>query len=221
MTQDDGGYDLRPLPEGSREKPALPPPDSAGLLPAATPPRPGEPGWVPPVPIIERAEETEVTPEEIADAKDAADIQQHKVAAALGYILFLIPLIAAPNSKFARYHANQGLLLLILLFVVVMGVALLTGGVWGVDHFLRGRIDLLATFFNCAFYLLQVALLVGWATLVILGMIHAMNGLREPLPVIGQWTLIEPHTSPAATVAAPAAASASQTPSASQEEKKP
>ena len=216
MTQDDGGYELRPLPEG--EKPALAPSDSAGALPPGDLPKPGEPGWVPPVPIIEKLEQTEVTPAEIADAKDVADIQQHKVAAALGYILFVIPLIAAPNSKFARYHANQGLLLLILLFVVVMLVSLLTGGVWAIDHFLRGRIDLLATFFNCGFYLLQVAMLVGWAALAVMGIVHAMSGVREPLPVIGHWTLIEQHH---ASIAVSAQVSANEIPISSQEEKKP
>ena len=43
------------------------------------------------------------------------DINQNKVMAVLAYIgiLVLVPLLAAPNSKYARYHANQGLLLFI------------------------------------------------------------------------------------------------------------
>ena len=53
---------------------------------------------------------------------DAADIAKNKVLALFAYIgiLFLIPLLAAPNSKFARFHTNQGLVLFI------------TGVIWGV-----------------------------------------------------------------------------------------
>ena len=44
---------------------------------------------------------------------DSKDITDNKVMAVLAYIgiLFLIPLLAAPNSRFARFHANQGLVL--------------------------------------------------------------------------------------------------------------
>ena len=54
------------------------------------------------------------------------DINQNKVMAVLAYIgiLVLVPLLAAPNSKYARYHANQGLLLFIaeICLGVVMGI---------------------------------------------------------------------------------------------------
>ena len=41
------------------------------------------------------------------------DTQDNNKVAALAYIIFFIPLLAAKESKFARYHANQGLVLLI------------------------------------------------------------------------------------------------------------
>ena len=42
---------------------------------------------------------------------DPADIEANKPMAILSYIwfLFIVPLVAAPQSKFARFHANQGL----------------------------------------------------------------------------------------------------------------
>lgn len=54
---------------------------------------------------------------------DSKDITDNKVMAVLAYIgiLFLIPLLAAPNSRFARFHANQGLVLF--LAEVVLGAA--------------------------------------------------------------------------------------------------
>lgn len=46
---------------------------------------------------------------------DPQDVADNKVMAVLAYIgfLFLIPLLAAPQSKFARFHTNQGLVLFI------------------------------------------------------------------------------------------------------------
>lgn len=47
---------------------------------------------------------------------DEKDIAENKIIAALAYILFLIPLLAAPKSKFAKFHTNQGLWLNIVEF---------------------------------------------------------------------------------------------------------
>ncbi len=47
--------------------------------------------------------------------KDKKDIEDNKIIAALGYvwILCLVPLFLKRNSKFAQFHAKQGVLLLI------------------------------------------------------------------------------------------------------------
>ncbi len=54
---------------------------------------------------------------------EAEDIEKNKVLSALAYLLFFIPLLAAPESKFGKFHANQGLLNLILAIVggIVLG----------------------------------------------------------------------------------------------------
>ena len=62
---------------------------------------------------------------------DATDIANNKVFAILAYfgLLVLIPILAAPNSKFARYHANQGLTLFILeIICMFVGVIPFIGG---------------------------------------------------------------------------------------------
>lgn len=48
---------------------------------------------------------------DLTDQFDKADVEQNKVMAILAYfgILVLIPILAAKDSKFARFHANQGL----------------------------------------------------------------------------------------------------------------
>jgi uncharacterized membrane protein len=42
---------------------------------------------------------------------EAQDIEQNKVIAALAYLIFFLPLLAAPKSKFGKFHANQALLI--------------------------------------------------------------------------------------------------------------
>ena len=43
------------------------------------------------------------------------DIENNKIISGLSYlgILFFLPLVAAPNSRFGKFHANQSLVLLI------------------------------------------------------------------------------------------------------------
>ena len=56
---------------------------------------------------------------------DPADFEKNKIFAILAYlgILVLIPILAAKDSPFAKYHANQGLVLLIGSFVAFMASA--------------------------------------------------------------------------------------------------
>ncbi len=49
---------------------------------------------------------------------EAQDIEKNKVIAALAYLIFFLPLLAAPDSKFGKFHANQGLWVLIIGFAV-------------------------------------------------------------------------------------------------------
>ena len=44
---------------------------------------------------------------------DANDLRKNNVAAALGCLLFPVPLIACPQSRFGHFCANQGLVLCI------------------------------------------------------------------------------------------------------------
>ena len=38
---------------------------------------------------------------------ESQDIADNKIIAALSYIVFFLPLLACPNSKFGKFHANQ------------------------------------------------------------------------------------------------------------------
>lgn len=46
------------------------------------------------------------------------DFEQNRTMAALGYIVFFIPLLKCGDSKLGRYCANQGLILLVLMVLV-------------------------------------------------------------------------------------------------------
>ena len=56
-----------------------------------------------------RSMDREFTPE---------DLSKNKTMAALGYIVFFVPLLMCRNSKVGKYCANQGLILLVLMVLV-------------------------------------------------------------------------------------------------------
>lgn len=117
-------------------------------------------------------EEKEEVKEEVKEKVPSAgggDAEQNKALAIIGYlgILFLVPMLAAPKSKFAQFHAKQGMVLFIaevILWAAVWVLALLTVGIGAV--------------------LFPIVSIVGlvWT---ILGIINAANGEMKPLPVIG------------------------------------
>ena len=95
---------------------------------------------------------------------DSKDITDNKVMAVLAYIgiLFLIPLLAAPNSRFARFHANQGLVLF--LAEVVLGAA---GGVLGLIPFVG--------------WIISSTIAIVCLAFMIIGIVNAANGKAKEL----------------------------------------
>lgn len=109
---------------------------------------------------------------------DPADINANKAMAVLAYIglLVLIPIFAAPKSRFARYHANQGLILLILEAAVNVVFFLI-----GIIAALLVEIAFISIFLGIIHWLLNIAIL----ALCILGIVNAVQGKAKPLPLIG------------------------------------
>lgn len=56
---------------------------------------------------------------DIAGRFDAETNRSARISSALGYLFFIIPLTMHPESKFARYHANQGFILMLWMTVVL------------------------------------------------------------------------------------------------------
>lgn len=111
----------------------------------------------------------------------ADDIQKNKSMAALAYIIFFLPLIVCPDSKYGRYHANQGLLVLIASIAGGIVLAILSAIFTAISYYLIFLGSLLYTVFYIAI-----------VVLVIIGIMNAVNGKAKPLPVIGKlFTIIK------------------------------
>lgn len=100
---------------------------------------------------------------------DAEDIAKNKTISALSYlgILFFLPLVVCPDSKFGRFHANQSLVLLICM--VICNV---------VGNILVMILGFIGTLVLSVLGLAQLAL-------VIYGIVNTIQGNAKPLPVIG------------------------------------
>ena len=109
------------------------------------------------------------TPPPTAGAYSAEDIEKNKVMAALAYFLFFLPLVACPDSPFGRYHANQGLLLLIVGVIcsIILTIIPIIG--W-----------ILLPFFYIAV-----------AVFAIIGLMNALKGIAKPLPLFGKFQIIK------------------------------
>ena len=110
------------------------------------------------------------------------DIQKNKGMALLSYIgiLFIIPLLAAKDSKFAKFHVNQGLVLFIAELVCSIAV-------WIVSAILR-FIPIVRVFLPAV-----LTTLVSLAALafMIIGILNAVNGRAKELPLIGSLKILQ------------------------------
>ena len=107
---------------------------------------------------------------------DPQDINDNKGMSVLAYIgiLFLIPLLACPNSRFARYHTNQGLVLFLLELAIGV-VTSIFAFIPVIGPIIGGLISAVGGIF----------------TLVIMGIINAAQGQAKELPLIGKITLLK------------------------------
>lgn len=111
---------------------------------------------------------------------DPQDIQNNKVMAILAYlgILVLVPLFAAKESKFARYHTNQGLVLCITEIAYGIAYSVLSSIILAISwrlYFITSIIGLISLVF---------------LVLLIVGIINAANGRAKELPVIGKFKIL-------------------------------
>ena len=86
----------------------------------------------------------------------------------MAYILFFIPLLAAKDSPFARYHANQGL---VLFLAAILSSVILIIPILG--------------------WIIAPILSIVITVLAVIGIINALNGKAKELPIIGKFKILK------------------------------
>lgn len=99
-----------------------------------------------------------------------SDAQNNKMWGILAYIFFLIPWLFAKDSKFARYHTNQGLVLFLAEIII-----------WIAGSVIPAIGPLIIVPIG------NIAIII----LVIIGIMNAAKGVMKPLPLIGGITILK------------------------------
>ena len=119
---------------------------------------------------------------------DMKDIEDNKVISLFAYlgILFLVPLIARPDSKYARFHTNQGLVLFIvwaiygvaagIITAIFTAIGLLSPALLGVVGIISALLGIGSLFF---------------VVLMILGIVNSCTGKAKELPLIGGFKILK------------------------------
>jgi len=110
--------------------------------------------------------------------------------AILSYILFFVPLIMGEHKKspFVKYHVNQGTILWIvavgysIISSILRAVIRVPNTAWGIVTYYYTPIWL-----STILWLISIPIFV----LCIMGIINAVNGKAQPLPVIGKYIVIK------------------------------
>ena len=129
----------------------------------------------------ESAEKMDFATEAVYTVEDLErkDVEKNKLMASLAYIgiLVLIPIVCAQKSAFARYHANQGLILWI------CSVAFST---------VTGVIGTILELFGLAAIAIALNLIyLVFIVLAIMGIVNACNGAKKELPLIGKYKILK------------------------------
>lgn len=112
------------------------------------------------------------------------DVTNNKIMGILAYLglLVLVPIFAAKDSQYARFHANQGLVLCISAIALFFTSMIIT--------FIVGLITfgLLALPISIILYL---AVFGFWVAFIVMGIMNACSGEPKKLPLIGNITIIK------------------------------
>ena len=109
--------------------------------------------------------------EDLTGSFDTNDIEQNKAISAIAYIpiLFIVPMLAT-QSPYAKFHANQGLIMT--LTCIILNIASRILG------FVLEWVPILPTLVSAVFSLSSLALL-------IIGIANAVQGKAKKLPIVG------------------------------------
>ncbi len=99
---------------------------------------------------------------------DQEDIDKNKFMAILCYlgILIVIPFLVAKESKFVKYHINQGLCMIV--FILILGVI----SYLPIVGWIVGAVSGIASLILC-----------------LMGILNAARGEAKELPLVGRYTI--------------------------------
>ncbi len=99
------------------------------------------------------------------------DIEANKVFAILAYIglLWLVPFLFAKESKFARFHTNEGLVLFLAMILLSASVGVLAP----------------IPLFGWLLVVSVPVLWIGFFILMVIGILNAAQGKMKPVPLLG------------------------------------
>ncbi len=116
------------------------------------------------------------------DVKDSTkdftkkDMEDNKGMAILSYIIPLIPYFVEKKSKWVKYHAVQGMNLLIIGIIANIALSIVTAIIWP----LWWLTNLLWAIFNGVYFVLAV-----------IGIINVCNGKAKELPIVNKFKIIK------------------------------
>ena len=107
------------------------------------------------------------------------DYTSHRISGGFGYILFFLPLVLCPQSRYGRFCANQGLLGLIAILLVMLSGWVL--------RLVIGWIPLIGTLVQ--FFVHLVRIIISLIMMFHMYLAIFKNYERE-LPIIGSITIL-------------------------------
>ena len=113
---------------------------------------------------------------------DDRDIVDNKAISILAYLswLVLIPIFAARNSKFARFHANQGLVLAMIETGYILASVIINEIVYSISLKYGTLVSTILFLCGMSFVILSV-----------IGIINAVSGKAKQLPTFGGITILK------------------------------
>ncbi|NCC87204.1 MAG: zinc-ribbon domain-containing protein [Clostridia bacterium] len=119
---------------------------------------------------------------DVTDEFELDDIVNNKIFAIFAYLgpLVLITIFGAPSSKYARFHASQGINLLVCEVIYSMAYAVLVGVFMTISPSLGHIVSSILVIVNIGFLLFSI-----------IGIIDVIKGKAKELPLIGKLLILK------------------------------
>ena len=134
--------------------------------------------------------------QDVTSEFDAQDAQDNKVMGILAYLswLVLVPIFAAPNSKFAKFHANQGLVLAIceIIWGILFGIltAIFAPNYGDAFAMAFGGFSIKALFCGIFGFICWAGEIV-FLVFAIIGIVGAAQGQAKKIPFFGNFKILK------------------------------